>query len=173
MRMTNTQVGRSAGAGAADRAADIYNRAGQSYALYADGDPGQLFSFGGLHGYADHCLWSAIEAELAALRATGARSVSVLDIGCGPGTWLRRVVARAKAMGFTRVTARGFDVADAQIRSARLLAQEIAMSPGIKLIFDVADLADPFADDDASVDITLCLYSVLRHLVFWPGRRIP
>jgi SAM-dependent methyltransferase len=149
---------------AAGNVAKVYNRAGNSYAAYADGDPEQLFTFDGQHAYADRYLWSLLETRLLALRAEGRSSVSILDAGCGPGTWLRRLVARAKVLGFTNIVARGFDVADAQIRSARLAARDLADLPGVDFTFDVADLTAPLREADTSVDITLCLYSVLSHL---------
>jgi hypothetical protein len=34
----------------------------------------------------------------------------------------------------------------------------------VNLTFDVADLAGELTEADASVDLTLCLYSVLSHL---------
>jgi SAM-dependent methyltransferase len=149
---------------AAENIATVYNRAGNSYIAYADGDPELLFSFEGPHAYADRYLWSVIEAKLLVLRAEGQSSVSILDAGCGPGTWLRRLVSRAKTLGFTRIVARGFDVADTQIKAARLMARDLARLPGIDFTFDVADLTAPLPEADASVDITLCLYSVLSHL---------
>lgn len=144
--------------------ATIYNRAGNSYVAYADGDPDRLFSFEGTHAFADRYLWSLLETKLTELRATGASSVSILDAGCGPGTWLRRLVTRAKALGFASVAARGFDVAEAQIKAARVSARDIAALPGVNLIFDVGDLGAPLPEADASIDIALCLYSVLSHL---------
>jgi SAM-dependent methyltransferase len=95
--------------------ADAYNQAGSDYATYADGDPTRLFDFEGLHAYADRQVWATLEAKLTDLRSTGATSISILDAGCGPGTWLRRLVKKAYALGFTKIVARGFDVARAQI----------------------------------------------------------
>jgi SAM-dependent methyltransferase len=150
--------------GATVRIANVYNQAGDNYAAYADGDPTQLFAFDGLHAYADRQVWALLETKLADLRASGASSVSLLDAGCGPGTWLRRLVTRAHALGFTNITARGFDIAQAQINRARLLARNLATLPGVNLTFDVADFGGRLPEADASVDITLCLYSVLGHL---------
>jgi hypothetical protein len=76
-----------------------------------------------LHAYADRRVWALLEAKLADLRASGASSVSLLDAGCGPGTWLRRLVTRARALGFINITARGFDIAQAQKRWSRLSEQ--------------------------------------------------
>jgi SAM-dependent methyltransferase len=154
----------SANDGAAETVATVYNRAGNSYVAYADGDPERPFFFEGLHAYADRYVWSLLETKLTDLRARGARSLSILDAGCGPGTWLRRLVSRANELGFTTIAARGFDVAEVQIQAARLMARDIAGLPGVDLTFDVADLTDPLPEADASVDITLCLYSVLSHL---------
>src|SRR3982075_3213544 len=116
-------------AGATDDVANIYNQAGDDYVSYADGDPLQPFAFAGLHAYADRCVWAALETKLADLRATGATSVRFLDAGCGPGTWLRRLVLRARALGFSSITARGFDIAEAQIKRARLAARNLSDFP--------------------------------------------
>jgi SAM-dependent methyltransferase len=149
---------------AAEAIATVYNQAGDDYIAYADGDAASLFAFDGPHAYADRYLWSVLDAKLRALRARGQDAIKILDAGCGPGTWLRRLVTRARDLGFTTIEARGFDVAETQIQSARLLAGDLADRPGIALRFDVADLSAPLPEAAASVDITLCLYSVLSHL---------
>jgi SAM-dependent methyltransferase len=155
---------------ATDDVADIYNQAGDDYACYADGDPSQPFAFDGMHAYADRCVWAVLEKKLADLRASGASTVRLLDAGCGPGTWLRRLVIRAHALGFSGITARGFDIAQEQIQRARLATPDLSALPGVNLTFDVADLADRLPEADASVDLTLCLYSALSHL---PVARLP
>jgi hypothetical protein len=88
--------------------ADIYNQAGDDYVSYADGDASRPFAFDGMHAYADRCVWAVLEKKLTDLRAFPVR---LLDAGCGPGTWLRRLVMRAHALGFSGITARGFDIA--------------------------------------------------------------
>jgi SAM-dependent methyltransferase len=148
----------------ADNVAAIYNQAGDDYRAYADGDPSQLFAFDGLHAYADRYVWALLVQKLADLSMSGTKSVRLLDAGCGPGTWLRRLVTHARALGFTSISARGFDIAQAQIQRARVLARELSCLPGVTLTFDVADLTDRLAESDGSVDLTLCLYSVLSHL---------
>src|SRR6202171_5484212 len=153
-----------------DDVADIYNQAGDDYVAYADGDPSQPFAFDGMHAYADRCVWAVLEKKLTDLRASGASSVRLLDAGCGPGTWLSRLVIRAHALGFSSITARGFDIAQAQIQRARLVTRNLSSRPGVNLTFDVADLADRLPEADASVDLTLCLYSALSHL---PVARLP
>lgn len=156
--------GHSVPVGATEDVAAVYSQAGDEYVSYADGDPSQPFAFDGLHAYADRCVWAALETKLADLRATGASSVRFLDAGCGPGTWLRRLVLRARALGFSSITARGFDIAQAQIKRARLAARNLSGVPGVNLTFDVGDLTDRLPESDASVDLALCLYSALSHL---------
>jgi SAM-dependent methyltransferase len=155
---------------ATDDVADIYNQAGDDYVAYADGDPSQPFAFDGMHAYADRCVWAVLEKKLTDLRASGASSVRFLDAGCGPGTWLSRLVIRAHALGFSSITARGFDIAQAQIQRARLATRNLSSLPGVNLTFEVADLAERLPEADASVDLTLCLYSALSHL---PVARLP
>ena len=150
--------------GVAANVVAAYNQAGGDYVTYADGDPTHLFEFDGLHAYADRRVWTLLDTKLTELRANGIRSIRILDAGCGPGTWLRRLVTRAQALGFTTITARGFDVSRAQIQRARLLAKDLCGIPGINLTFYVADLTGELLEADASVDLTLCLYSVLSHL---------
>jgi SAM-dependent methyltransferase len=147
-----------------DGIAKAYNQAGRDYVAYADGNPNRLFSFSGLHAYADRRVWSILEAKLHELKAAGATSVTLLDAGCGPGTWLRRLVTRALMLGFSRITARGFDVSCGQIEIARALARDLASMPGVELRFEVSDLESRMPEADASIDITVCLYSVLSHL---------
>ena len=154
----------------AETAAAIYDHAGDDYVAYADGDPNRLFAFDGAHAYADRYVWSVLETKLAALRASGANSIRLLDAGCGPGTWLRRLVAKAHSMGFGSISARGFDIAQAQVRRARMHSTNLANLPGVSMQFDVADLTDRLPEADASVDIAICLYSVLSHL---PVARLP
>jgi SAM-dependent methyltransferase len=144
--------------------ATVYDQAGEDYIAYADGDPERLFCFDGLHAYADRRLWSRLETMLNDRRRAGATSISILDAGCGPGTWLRRLVTHARQLGFANITARGFDVAQSQIEVAQRMAHELAGCPGVNLRFEVADLTGRLREADASVDMVLCLYSVLSHL---------
>jgi SAM-dependent methyltransferase len=153
-----------------DDVAVAYNQAQSAYGIYADGDSRDLFAFNGQHACADRCVWSTLDAKLRDRRATGATSISILDAGCGPGTWLQRLVVRAGSLGFTQITARGFDVAAAQIDVARQNTQHLRHTRGIDLAFEVADLEDRLPEAESSVDLTLCLYSVLSHL---PADKLP
>lgn len=44
------------------------------------------------------------------------------------------------------------------------MAHDLAGQTGVDLTFEVADLTGRLAEADVSVDMTLCLYSVLSHL---------
>jgi SAM-dependent methyltransferase len=148
----------------AESVTSIYNAADERYLAYADGDANQPFSFDGLHAYADRYVWKVITRKLRQRRATGATSISILDAGCGPGTWLRRLVLKARALGFSDIEARGFDIADRQIERANMLAKDLRQLDGVKITFTVSNLTRALPEPTCSVDITLCLYSVLSHL---------
>jgi SAM-dependent methyltransferase len=141
-----------------------YDRAGERYRAYADGDVDKLYEFDGQYAYGDREIWRILGNTLNKLRPRGRRELSVLDLGCGPGTWLRRTVDWAGKMGFTRITARGVDLAEAQVRRARLLSQELARRAGVSLRFEVGDIRGRMLEPDGSIDICLCLYGVLNHL---------
>ena len=74
-------------------------------------------------------------------------------------------MTHAHRLGFSKIIARGFDVALTQIQVARRSARDLAGLPTVELAFEVADLLDQLPEQDASVDVALCLYSVL-----WPDR---
>ena len=148
-----------------DRAiATAYSSAGDKYIAYADGDLRQLFSFEGQYAYGDQRIWQLLDAKLVSLRATGTENLRVLDLGCGPGTWLRRVVTRARSLGFKSISARGLDIADGQIERARNLSNDLALQDGVTLSFEVSDILRPFPEQNLSVDLCLCLCGVLNHL---------
>ncbi len=60
--------------------------------------------------------------------------------------------------------ARGFDIAEEQIARAEATAAELSRLPGVDLTFEVGDLTQPLPEADGSIDLTVCLYSVLSHL---------
>ena len=72
----------------------------------------------------------------------------MLDLGCGPGTWLRRIVDRARNMGFTKITARGVDLAETQVRRARLLARNRSSVCDVSLRFEVGDVRARFVETE-------------------------
>lgn len=142
--------------------AAAYNEAGYRYGKYADGGGRTLFSFDGRHAYGDAKSWDVIVDRLLALKARGLKRLSVLDIGCGPGTWLRRVVVRARQLGFTEIIAHGVDIAETQLHRARALSRGLAELDGVQLTFAQGDLRSDFTAPQA--DLCLCLYGVLNHV---------
>lgn len=141
-----------------------YNQVGEDYLAYADGNEADLFDFTGLHAFGDKQLWKQLDTALLRLRETGANKVNILDAGCGPGTWLRRLVIRAQELGFTTINARGFDIAKEQLKRARFLSKDLQAYPGVNLRFDTSDLTQSLPEADDSIDIAICLYCVLNHL---------
>src|ERR1700722_8889885 len=67
-----------------------YDRAGERYRAYADGAVDKLYGFDGQYAYVEREIWRILGNTLNMLRGIGRRELSVLDLGCGPGTWLRR-----------------------------------------------------------------------------------
>lgn len=147
-----------------------YNQAGDRYRAYADGNLNDLYDFSGQYGFCDYETWGAICQVLHELRIKGVRELSVVDLGCGPGTWLRRIIDRARQMGFTKIRARGIDLAEAQIRRARILTSDLTARGGISIRFEAGDIRARMPESDGSVDLCLCLYGVLNHL---PAEDIP
>lgn len=148
----------------ANDAARAYDRAGALYLDYADGPAGDLFDFGGRYAYGDRRVWQAIEARLVGFAEAGHHTLTILDAGCGPGTWLRRVVTRARLLGIPEIRALGFDVSREQISIARMQATTLRTLPGVQLRFERRDITDAFAEADGSIDLCLCLNGVLNHL---------
>jgi SAM-dependent methyltransferase len=147
-----------------------YNQAGEKYGVYADGDPRELHAFQGQHAYGDRRIWVLLDEKMRALRSSGAQSIRILDLGCGPGTWLRRIATRAWALGFTSIIARGIDISDAQVRQARTLSRKLTELGGVELTFEVGDIRKQLPEADASIDLCLCLYGVLNHI---PSDHLP
>jgi SAM-dependent methyltransferase len=145
--------------------AAAYNMAGDDYLSYADGETSDVFAFTGQYSYGDRQTWLEIDKTLQALRARDRRMLRVLDLGCGPGTWLRRVVTRAQHLGFEAIEARGMDIADGQIDRAKAAARQFGATPHVKVVFEVGNILDPFREGDGTVDLCLCLYGVLNHVL--------
>lgn len=145
-------------------AANAYDAVGAEYLEYADGRNAGLFDFVGAYAFADQEIWMRLDAELVRLRAGGRHAIRILDAGCGPGTWLLRLAARARDLGFTAIDGRGFDISHEMIALAgarRAMLRDLHIGIG----FDVADIAHAFDDeDDGSYDLVLCLHGVLNHL---------
>jgi SAM-dependent methyltransferase len=146
-----------------DKTANAYDASGTDYLAYADGDAAQLFNFTSTYSFADRQIWHRLDATLVRLAADGRKSISILDAGCGPGTWLQRLVLRARELGFARVDAFGFDVSKVMIDLAKAAASRI-QDQAIRMHFVVRDITNGSAFGNNTFDITLCLYGVLNHL---------
>jgi hypothetical protein len=74
----------------------------------------------------------------------------------------RRVVVRAKQIGFAEIEAQGFDIADAQLHRARAQSRSVAEMAGVNLSFQHGDIRKslPYPSND----LCLCLYGVLNHI---------
>ena len=107
---------------------------------------------------ADHKIWAKVDAALRALKSDGRSSITILDVGCGSGTWLLRAARRACEMGFTNIRVRGFDVSEHSIRDAR------RNMGACECEFEVTDFAAPLIEEANSVDLTLSLSGMLNHL---------
>ncbi|MEO7169579.1 MAG: class I SAM-dependent methyltransferase [Sphingomonas sp.] len=139
-----------------------YDAAGADYRDYADGDASSGFS--GRYDFADRELWLRIDRTLIELRAQGRHAIRILDLGCGPGTWLLRTAARARDLGFTAIEGRGIDISPAMIALANQAATR-AVDPRIGLTFDVGDIVETLEQEGRhACDIALCLYGVLNHV---------
>ena len=139
-----------------------YDSAGTDYVAYADGDVTAPFDFTGSLSFADRTIWLKLEAKLAQLAADGRRSLRILDAGCGPGTWLRRIILYAHEFGFTSIDAFGVDLSSEMIALANTAMP--SDMPGLTINICRGDLTEklPFADN--YFDITLCLFGVLNHI---------
>lgn len=145
-------------------AADAYDAIGERYRTYADGDGRKLFDFSSRYSFADREIWQRIDAALIGLRTSGRTNLKVVDAGCGPGTWLLRVVLRARALGFQSIEAQGFDISSAMIDLAR--EEALITTSGVpEASFTVCDIEQGLAAHrDVAADLVLCLYGVLNHL---------
>ena len=144
--------------------AKAYDEAGERYLNYADGSLARLYGFDSQYSFGDQQTWAAIEDHLHRLRLSGQRTLRVLDLGCGPGTWLRRTIDRAHQMGFTEIVARGVDLSHSQIKRAKALSHALSTRAGISLVFEAGDIRGMLPEPDNSVDLCLCLYGVLNHV---------
>jgi SAM-dependent methyltransferase len=139
-----------------------YDSAGQDYVAYADGDTSALFDFTGSLGFADRAIWLKLEAKLVQLATDGRRCLRILDAGCGPGTWLKRVILCAHELGFTRIDAVGVDISSEMVALATA-AMPLDV-PGLTVTIAIGDLTERLAVEDDYFDITLCLFGVLNHV---------
>jgi SAM-dependent methyltransferase len=144
--------------------ARAYDTVAAAYLDYAEGRQAGLFDFHGAHGVTDCALWGRLDAILVRMWAEGRRAIRIFDAGCGPGSWLLRLVLRARDLGFAAIEGVGVDLSPTMIAIARSRVH-LAADAHIGLRFDIADLN--FAldeEDEESFDIVLCLNGVVNHL---------
>ncbi len=150
--------------GASDEAGSAYDAVADDYLRYADGSVEQLFAFDSRYAFADREVWRRIDAALVEMRTQGRETIRILDLGCGPGTWLLRAALHARALGFSQVAARGIDISAELIGLAQRSAGRITV-PGVAIDFAVRDIEAALADEQSGCcDLVLCLYGVLNHL---------
>lgn len=154
--------------GDATRIADAYDHVGDAYGRYADGEEADdLTESTARSAHADHVVWAEICKLIEQLKASGTSTLRLLDAGCGPGTWIRRIAAHAAVQGL-RVEATGFDISSGQLAIARQHAKRLTASlpaerrPTIEFIEH--NLANPLPWADGAFHIVLCNYVVLNHL---------
>jgi SAM-dependent methyltransferase len=147
--------------------ASAYDHVGDGYGRYADGDgledPSQAAN---RFAHADAIVWATICDTIDQLRAAGVSSLRVLDAGCGPGTWTKRIADRTHRLGLG-VEAVGFDISGGQLEIARKNAEHLNASYAsdtTKLEFLTHDLAEPLPWSDGHFHLVLCNYVVLNHL---------
>ncbi len=144
-------------------AAGAYDAAGCDYLAYADGDAAKPFLFDGAYSFADREIWRRLDRKLEQLAADGRRTLRILDAGCGPGTWFRRVVLSARELGFTDIDVHGIDLSPGMVALAAASAEAVS-HPGTRITLATGDITRGLAFPDDHFDITLCLYGVLNHL---------
>ena len=144
-------------------AAGAYDAAGVDYLAYADGDASEPFGFDGNYSCADREIWRRVDRKLEQLAADGRHTLRVLDVGCGPGTWFKRVVLSARELGFTDIEVHGIDLSPGMVALSAASAEAVS-HPGTRITLATGDVTTglPFADD--SFDVTMCLYGVLNHV---------
>jgi SAM-dependent methyltransferase len=149
---------------APDEAGRAYDAVADDYLRYADGNLDRLFDFDSRYAFADREVWRRIDSALVDLRTQGREHIRILDLGCGPGTWLLRTALHARALGFATIEARGIDISSELIALAQRSASRIHIA-GIALDFAVQDLEAALASEPAEgCDLVLCLYGVLNHV---------
>ena len=148
--------------------AHAYDHAGDAYGRYADGEaPDDPASAAARSVHAGTIVWQTLCTAIDGLRDQGVSRLRILDAGCGPGTWLRRIAARAHRQGFD-IEAVGFDISGGQlgiarVRAATLLARWAGPNRP-KLEFVEYSLSDPLPWPNGHFHVVLCNFAVLNHL---------
>ena len=149
---------------------DVYSDLSKVYTGYADGEIDRdLFDFATrLYAFEDARLFEYLVARIDAfIRAKELDRIRVLDIGCGPGTWLLRLHSHYRSQQ-CKVSGVGMDYAPGMIEDALAHKKTYCKKNKMKDIeidFVIGDICEPLNQyDDSEFDITLCLNTVLNHL---------
>jgi SAM-dependent methyltransferase len=155
---SQSQCARDDGRTLSLQTASAYDHVGDEYARYADGvaSSGGTQSWAGRYQHGDAIVWSHVCKALDELRASGKEYIRVLDAGCGPGVWSRRIVDYASRIG-CEITLIGVDISAAQIAIAQ-------RDTATACEFRQCDLSKPLPWPDKAFDLALCNYTVLNHL---------
>lgn len=159
---------------------NFYDAYSDSYTDYANGtsalsellelkeaDISHAFSWG------DVQTWQSIVRSLdliidQRLQADDTTPISVVDIGCGDGTWALRVAHHCVARG-TSVSVTCLDLSPAMLESASKQFDEFlsrSEPDRVNVAYALCDLAKGLAAPIKArgFDLTLCLHTVLNHL---------
>ena len=143
--------------------ARAYDQAGEAYGAYADGRAAHYCSTSRF-AHADNIVWDSLRKSIDELSEAGITTLRILDAGCGPGTWVRRVAAYARRMHLS-VDATGFDIAEGQLEIARRhMDGATGASGNTRVRFLAHNLADPLPWSNGAFHLVLCNYIVLNHL---------
>ena len=141
-----------------------YDQVGEAYGAYADGRATDEGCSTSRFAHADSIVWDSIRKTIDELRERRITRLRVLDAGCGPGTWVGRMVAYARGVNLA-IDATGFDIAEGQLEIARRrMAWATGASADTRVRFFTHNLADPLPWSDGEFHIVLCNYIVLNHL---------
>ena len=152
---------------------EAYNDA-DGYGVYEAGEidddlfiEDDLFDFDkSQHSYPDKKLWQTLQTLLDRL-SEQKKVLQILDMGCGTGTWLLRILAYCRSKG-VYVHAVGIDLVPSMIEKAgRRLCRYRRLYPdfAFSLVFEEVDARKQVPFSDRTFDLTLCFYTVLNHLL--------
>ncbi|MCQ8240494.1 methyltransferase domain-containing protein [Rhizosaccharibacter radicis] len=104
-------------------------------------------------------VWQLLDEALVGIALGGRRDITILQLGCGEGGWLRRLAMRADALGFNRIRVRGVEPCNALIGRAAAMAAEATRSLPVGRLCLSVEHGEPetrLRDPDASIDLVLC-----------------
>jgi SAM-dependent methyltransferase len=160
-------VAREVGPGVS-RTATAYNHVGDAYTRYADGESAEgVLAPANRFARSDGIVWEALCTAIDELHKAGVSTIRILDAGCGPGIWTKKIAEYARRNGLA-VAVVGFDISRTQLDLARSQAAELfSRYPNdakSTLEFLEHDLEKPLPWENGYFHIVLCNYAVLNHI---------